>query len=421
MRYSLLFILLSFVGCTSTESVSQTFITLPYEAIAPTEHDEFAPAISPDGHWVAFVGHHEGMAQIYLFDTVDGTMTNPLPSSHDTFDPKWSPDGRYLAFKFRPTAYVTPVDIYLLDMQTGEQLPVTIKIEDYDVYYTARENVISFQVRNTGNYSTPFVFYQEGYSGGSAVRTSLNASSSHMTMDKTVNFEGFRQTPDSMTANFVHVADDDQRRRIRYYGWSASEENFAWSLDTIRVNEFQFPSESIIQPLFQDRTISTKTDLFIGNQNGDSDLLIHINHDILMGAWSPVDPHLFTFSTYAGLYIADIQTGQVSNILHDRGYIDEFYWSPDGTMIAILSYAKEHAPLIPAELIILPIADASTSYSYSYAVDDFGFRRTLRGRYPRYRYSELQWFPDSDRLLVVYSSGQQYDIGLFSLPTNKSE
>jgi Tol biopolymer transport system component len=57
-----------------------------------------APAYSADGTKIAFVGHPDGVAKIYVMNA-DGTgVTNLSGSFHSDHQPTWSPDGSKIAF-----------------------------------------------------------------------------------------------------------------------------------------------------------------------------------------------------------------------------------------------------------------------------------------------------------------------------------
>lgn len=56
---------------------------------------------------------------------------------------------------------------------------------------------------------------------------------------------------------------------------------------------------------------------------------VDIGHPILELVWSPTNPNLLAFSTYAGLYIVDVDTGMFSNPVYG-GKVSSLSWSPDG-------------------------------------------------------------------------------------------
>jgi Tol biopolymer transport system component len=70
-------------------------------SILPPEKGTFnpisPPAISPDGHHVAFAGTVDGKTHLWLRD-LDSMMPRLLPDTEDSSDPFWSPDSRFVAF-----------------------------------------------------------------------------------------------------------------------------------------------------------------------------------------------------------------------------------------------------------------------------------------------------------------------------------
>lgn len=74
----------------------------------------FAPAISPDGKWIAFVA----LNQLYLLEV---GKNSPKALTHDSFYKQgtaWSPDGKWLAYVSDKGGIE---NIYLLDPKTGEE------------------------------------------------------------------------------------------------------------------------------------------------------------------------------------------------------------------------------------------------------------------------------------------------------------
>jgi Tol biopolymer transport system component/imidazolonepropionase-like amidohydrolase len=74
----------------------------------------FAPAISPDGKWIAFVA----LNQLYLLEV---GKSEPKALTHDSFYKQgtaWSPDGKWLAYVSDKGGIE---NIYLLDPKTGEE------------------------------------------------------------------------------------------------------------------------------------------------------------------------------------------------------------------------------------------------------------------------------------------------------------
>ncbi|CAN5710307.1 S9 family peptidase [soil metagenome] len=100
-----------------------------------------APALSPDGAWVAYqVKHLEKAADkgvIHLWMTSwDGARTVQLTSTPKESEtkPRWSPDGRYLAFVSSRGDEDEADQLWLLDRTGGEAMKLTqgkLSVEDY--------------------------------------------------------------------------------------------------------------------------------------------------------------------------------------------------------------------------------------------------------------------------------------------------
>jgi WD40-like Beta Propeller Repeat len=60
--------------------------------------DDFEPAWSPDGAYIAFATNRDGNAEIYRMDTTGHSTARLTNNPADERDPAWSPDGRTIAF-----------------------------------------------------------------------------------------------------------------------------------------------------------------------------------------------------------------------------------------------------------------------------------------------------------------------------------
>ena len=67
------------------------------EPIAATEGREYAPTVSPNGRWVAFVSTVSGQPEVYVRE-LDGTGQWQVSTSGGV-GPQWSPDGRELFYR----------------------------------------------------------------------------------------------------------------------------------------------------------------------------------------------------------------------------------------------------------------------------------------------------------------------------------
>jgi Tol biopolymer transport system component len=84
-------------------------------------HDAFykqGPAWSPDGRWLAYVSDKGGIENIYLLDPKTGEEKQPAPSKSAQIFPAWSPDGKSMAFQDQTGATV------MLDLANGQTSPI---------------------------------------------------------------------------------------------------------------------------------------------------------------------------------------------------------------------------------------------------------------------------------------------------------
>lgn len=98
----------------------------------------FTAAWSPDGERIAFVGDKDHASDIYVFSLKTKSTENLTNDIFSDSEPSWSPDGRYIAFVSDRGAHTEGpddfsmfdhdygrTDIYILDSQTGDIVPVT--------------------------------------------------------------------------------------------------------------------------------------------------------------------------------------------------------------------------------------------------------------------------------------------------------
>jgi Tol biopolymer transport system component len=124
----------------------------------------------------------------------------------------------------------------------------------------------------------------------------------------------------------------------------------------------------------------------VTEENHQTRELFHINHPIGGVRWSPTRDQI-AFRTYAGLYIADAQTGLFHEFVQGIGTVREIIWSPDGNFIAA------DLQLIMGNVNGVVITDIRTGGVYIYGDDHPGYIR-----------SQPQW--SSDRHRVVFSASQ---------------
>ena len=101
-------------------------------------NDDYSPAISPDGKWVAFASNRLQNAELYLIDLTDRSLRQLTHTDElDEYMPTFSPDGRSIAFateRTRGGMMLPPIQasgsdpsrasIYLMDIDGRNQRPL---------------------------------------------------------------------------------------------------------------------------------------------------------------------------------------------------------------------------------------------------------------------------------------------------------
>jgi serine/threonine-protein kinase len=84
-----------------------------------TTYSETAPAISPDGRWLAYQSDESGRAEVYVrpFPAVDGGKW-PISTGGGT-EPRWARNGRELFFTVRKEGWTAPGVLMSVPIQTG--------------------------------------------------------------------------------------------------------------------------------------------------------------------------------------------------------------------------------------------------------------------------------------------------------------
>jgi len=93
------------------------FLPGSFELIRLTmgDWDDLAPAVSPDGHKLAFASNRSGQYDLYLMDLDTGKLEQLTNTREYESSPSWSPDGLWIAYE----AY--------LDDETGGNLEIAIR------------------------------------------------------------------------------------------------------------------------------------------------------------------------------------------------------------------------------------------------------------------------------------------------------
>ncbi len=95
-----------------------------------TVGQNWAPAWSKDGQWIAFTSDRDGNNEIYVMDADGEKQVRITQTSYNEWFPSWSPDGRSLVYYSDRNGNR---EIYTLDLETEEIKRLTDNLAD-DVY-----------------------------------------------------------------------------------------------------------------------------------------------------------------------------------------------------------------------------------------------------------------------------------------------
>jgi serine/threonine-protein kinase len=86
-----------------------------------TPAEEYHPAISPDGSWLAYVSNESGQPEVYLTDFPEGS-TRRLVSVGGGSGPTWTSDGRELVYRKPVEGQVATVSVAVEEGEGGIEL-----------------------------------------------------------------------------------------------------------------------------------------------------------------------------------------------------------------------------------------------------------------------------------------------------------
>lgn len=154
----------------------------PPRRLINSESFQDQAAFSPDGTRLAFVGSHEGNAEIYLIDFLPGMTQEVTRAKNITnhpggdFRPRFSPDGVHVAFSSDRGHHIRPHrifpfamdrigDIFTLDLETEELIRLTQREEwDGSPMWSKDGKEIYFYSLRHGNQASVYKMNSDGTS-----------------------------------------------------------------------------------------------------------------------------------------------------------------------------------------------------------------------------------------------------------------
>jgi len=95
---------------------------LPLTRLTNGTYDDITPAVSPDGHSLAFASNRDGQWDLYRMDLTNGEVTRLTDTPFYEAAPSWSPDGLWLVYE----AYVDDnLDLFIRSAD-GTQEPIRL-------------------------------------------------------------------------------------------------------------------------------------------------------------------------------------------------------------------------------------------------------------------------------------------------------
>jgi serine/threonine-protein kinase len=79
--------------------------------VVATEYEEFDAALSPNGHWIAYVSDRTGQAEVWLQGYPDAIAAPVRVSDSGGYEPRWSPEGNELFYRQGDAMYAVSVDV----------------------------------------------------------------------------------------------------------------------------------------------------------------------------------------------------------------------------------------------------------------------------------------------------------------------
>jgi Tol biopolymer transport system component len=113
--------------------------------------DNWDPAPSPDGQWIAFESYRTGTSELWLMRS-DGTDPHPLTETRNpniyNYHPTWSPDSQYIAFA---SNWDGEHQVWVMKANGSEARPLTSEGRNTDPAWSPDGETIAFVSNRLGN------------------------------------------------------------------------------------------------------------------------------------------------------------------------------------------------------------------------------------------------------------------------------
>lgn len=240
-----------------------------------------------------------------------------------------SPDGRYIAYgktdpadprtENRPAA----VHLYLLDKQTGSQLPFFTRSSVAQIQFRPGNNTVTFLSRDKGDKTN--ALYEMALQGGEA----------HKIFSLPTGISNYAWSPDGRQLAYVTAERADTPDTYLSYSPAFYEE--------------EFPDRNAY--------ITTLT------QADDKGKKINVKGSVYQLEWSPegnrlaisVAPTSSVDDSYMAqaVKVIDAGSGSILSEIQNEGKLGQIEWSPDGSMLALIGGYDLHDPT-DGSLLIVP-------------------------------------------------------------------
>jgi TolB protein len=125
--------------------------TLPLTRLTAGAWDDITPALSPDGHKLAYSSHRNGYWDLYTIDLEMGSITRLTDSLEYDGAPSWSPDGAFIAYESYASGNL---DIYVRSIINPTQDPIQLTQDpaaDSSPAWSPKGRQIAFVSNRSGN------------------------------------------------------------------------------------------------------------------------------------------------------------------------------------------------------------------------------------------------------------------------------